>query len=139
MQKNRSHTITKTSIKKTRLPHHTESTEWLNTTVLPPTTTTENIWSTPWHRNGLHWIIPMAISMFKCTYRSELQGIPSKLELHAIPKQDRNTVLYSEQEQTIIRNHLEIRLILLAVTFNDEWQNDIYDSSFLELLPPRRE
>ena len=38
----------------------------------------------------------MAISMFKYKYRSELQGIPSKL--------------ISKQEQTIITNHLEIRL-----------------------------
>ena len=34
----------------------------------------------------------MNTSMSKYTYRSELQGIPSKLNLHAIPKQDRNTV-----------------------------------------------
>ena len=41
----------------------------------------------------------MITSMFN-TYRSELQGIPSKLKLHAIPKQDRNTVLRTKQEQT---------------------------------------
>ena len=103
---------------------------------MPPTITTQRIWSTTWHRSkGLHWIRPMITSMFS-TYRSELQGITSKLKLHAIPKQDRNTVLRTKQEQTIITNHLEIRLILLAVTVIVEWQNGIYDSSFLELLPP---
>ena len=50
----------------------------------------------------------MAISMFKCTCRSELQGTPSKLTLHAIPKQDWNTVLYkarTNDHNKPIRNH----------------------------------
>ena len=38
----------------------------------------------------------MTTSMFKYTYRSEIQGIPSKHDLHAIPKPDRNTVLHNQ-------------------------------------------
>ena len=38
----------------------------------------------------------MTISMFKYTYRSELQGIPSKRDLHAIAKPDRNRILHNQ-------------------------------------------
>ena len=63
---------------------------------MPLTTTTQRILSTTWlWSKGLHWNRPMTTSMLKYTYRSELQGIPSKLELHAIPISDRNIVLHN--------------------------------------------
>ena len=76
--------------------------------------------------------------MFKYTYTSELQGIPSKLELHAIPDPDRNIVLHTDQEQTIITNHLEIRLILLTASVIVEWQVDITNPASWNFLLQER-
>ena len=57
---------------------------------------------------------------------SSFTPLPNKIE----------TQFSTEQEQNIITSHLEIRLILLAVTVIVEWQNDTHDSSYLELPPP---
>ena len=58
----------------------------------------------------------MTTSMFKYTYRSELQGISSKHDLHAFPRQEKVLDQFSTQaEQTIIANQFEIRSISPAV------------------------
>ena len=57
----------------------------------------------------------MTISMFKYTYRSELQGVPSNFASRDSQSRAKHSSPH-DQEQTIKTNHLEIRLILLTVS-----------------------
>ena len=77
---------------------------------------------------------PMAISMFKYTYRSELQGNPSKLKLRAIPKQVWNTVLYkarTNDHNKPIRYHTPIS----GNKINNWWSQSSSKDKLISTIP----
>ena len=120
-------------------PNHTPTTEWQNPTDMLPSVTILNRFRV---RLGIaekenHCNRTVAISMFKYAYRSNSPGIASKIKLHAIPKQNRNTVFHQTRpndHNEPFGNQIDFQKQQqqLAVIDVVEWQTDIDNFIFLE-------
>ena len=90
----------------TRRPHHTQTTEWLNTTDILPTITTQRFLSTTWHRskatllnqtNG-HLDVQVYVQIRVTRHILQVQNFtPFPNEI--------GTPFFTKQEQMIITNH----------------------------------